>query len=189
MVECFRMNVIILSPHFPPNYHSFSIRLRQLGANVLSLADEPYEQLGPSLEGALVEYYHVHDMHDYDELLRACGYFTHRYGKIDRIESHNEYWLETDARLRTDFNVYGLKVDDMPKIRRKSRMKQVFLDAGVRVARGDVVYTLSEAKAFTDEVGFPVVAKPDRGLLSTQSAPWLLLQGLWSPSRISLTWS
>jgi len=42
-------------------------------------------------------------MHNYDEMLRALGYFTHRYGKIDRIDSLNEYWLETEARLRTDF--------------------------------------------------------------------------------------
>ena len=27
------------------------------------------------------------------------------YGRIDWIESNNEYWLEQDARLRTDFNV------------------------------------------------------------------------------------
>ena len=26
-------------------------------------------------------------------------------GKIDRPESLNEYWLETDARLRTEFNI------------------------------------------------------------------------------------
>ena len=56
-------------------------------------------------------------MHNYDQILRACGHFTHRHGKIDRFESHNEYWLETDARIRTDFNVYGIKMDDIPKIR------------------------------------------------------------------------
>ena len=60
-------------------------------------------------------------MHQYDELLRALGYFTHHYGKIDRLDSLNEYWLETEAQLRTDFNIPGLKTDDMPRIKRKSR--------------------------------------------------------------------
>ncbi len=50
-------------------------------------------------------------MHQYDELLRALGYFTHHYGKIDRLDSLNEYWLETEAQLRTDFNIFGLKIE------------------------------------------------------------------------------
>ncbi len=56
----------------------------------------------PRTPGSPVEYYYVDDMHNYDQILRACGHFTHRHGKIDRFESHNEYWLETDARIRTD---------------------------------------------------------------------------------------
>jgi hypothetical protein len=35
-------------------------------------------------------------------VLRACGHFTHRHGRIDRIDSHNEHWLATEARLRED---------------------------------------------------------------------------------------
>lgn len=84
-------------------------------------------------------------MHDYDQILRACGYFTHRYGKIDRFESHNEYWLETDARIRTDFNIYGIKSEEIKNVRLKSRMKRQFEKAGVAVARGVVVKTLAQA--------------------------------------------
>ena len=62
---------------------------------------------------ALTEYYRVDDMHSYDQLLRACGHFTHRYGKIDRLDSHTEYWMETEARLRTDFNILGPKIADL----------------------------------------------------------------------------
>ncbi|MFC2038042.1 acetyl-CoA carboxylase biotin carboxylase subunit family protein [Chloroflexota bacterium] len=158
------MNVIMLSPHFPPNYVNFSVRLRQLGVTVLGLADEPYENLIPELKEALVEYYAVDDMHNYDLLLRACGYFTHRHGKIDRFESHNEYWLETDARIRTDFNIYGIKNDEIKCIRQKSLMKKTFEKAGVPVARGLVVRTRTQAKRFVQEVGYPVVAKPDAGV-------------------------
>ncbi|MFR3061066.1 MAG: hypothetical protein ACLTL6_03450 [Holdemanella porci] len=38
-------------------------------------------------------------------MVKACGYFTFKYGKIDWIESNNEAWLDLDARLRDDFNV------------------------------------------------------------------------------------
>ncbi len=80
-------------------------------------------------------------MHDYDALLRACGYFTHRYGKIDRFDSLNEYWLATEARIRDDFNIAGVRSGpDIDFIRRKSKMKERFHAAGVRVARGRLVH-------------------------------------------------
>lgn len=158
------MNVVFLSPHFPPHYYRFCQRLREVGANVLGLADEPYDNLHSRLRSSLTEYYKVHDMHDYDAMVRAIGYYTHRYGKIDRIDSLNEYWLELEAQLRTDFNVFGVKNDDIMKIKRKSEMKKVFQKAGVRVARGRVCLTEEEARDFIKDVGYPVVAKPDIGV-------------------------
>lgn len=158
------MNFVFLSPHFPPNYYLFCVHLHNLGANVLGLADEPYDSLRVELKEALGEYYKVTDMHSYDELLRALGHFTHRWGKLDRIDSQNEYWLESEAHLRTDFNIPGLKVEDMPRIKRKSVMKETFIKAGVDVARGKVVHTLPEGRRFISEVGYPVVAKPDSGV-------------------------
>ncbi len=158
------MNVVYLSPHFPPNYRMFCVRLREEGANVLGIADAPYESLRPDLREALREYYRVGDLHDYDALVRALGYFTHRYGKLDRIDSHSEYWLETEARLRTDFNLFGIRADGIADAKRKSRMKEVYRRAGVNVARGAVVRTLEEARRFLRTVGYPVVAKPDVGV-------------------------
>jgi biotin carboxylase len=158
------MNFVYLSPHFPPNYYQFCVHLRALGVNVLGLADEPYDLLRPELKASLTEYYRLNDMHSYDDQLRALGYFIHHYGKIDRIESHNEYWLETEASLRTDFNIPGLKAGDMPRIKRKSLMKEAFLKAGVRVAQGKVVRTPGEAKRLIKQIGYPVVAKPDSGV-------------------------
>jgi hypothetical protein len=158
------MNIIYLSPHFPPNYQLFPIRLREFGANVLGLADEPYERLSWQLKQSMTEYFHVPDMHNYDDLIRAVGYFTHRYGKIDRIDSLNEYWLETEASLRTDFNIPGIKLDQIEKIKRKSKMKRVFKRAGITVARGAIIRTDSDAYKFVNDNGFPVVAKPDIGV-------------------------
>jgi hypothetical protein len=158
------MNIVILSPHFPPNYFLFCYHLNNLGANVLGLADERYDLLRQELKTSMKEYYRVGNMHNYDELLRALGYFTHKYGKIDRIDSHNEYWLETEANLRTDFNITGIKNDTITTIKRKSIMKQMFVKAGLSVPQGKVVYTYKDAKKLTDEIGFPVVAKPDTGV-------------------------
>ncbi|SRR5579875_29934 len=158
------MNTVFLSPHFPPNFRNFCIQLRQAGANVLGLADEGYESLNPELRASLTDYYRVWDMHNYDELVRALGFLTHRHGKLDRIDSHNEYWLETEARLRTDFNIAGIKLDEVHRIKRKSEMKKVFLQAGLKPARGRVCHTEDELRGLIDELGLPVVAKPDVGV-------------------------
>jgi hypothetical protein len=158
------MNFVYLSPHFPPNYYQFCTHLRNLGVNVLGVADEPRGLLRPELINALTEYFQITDLHDYDQLTRACGYFTYQYGKIDRIDSHNEYWLDTEARLREDFNIDGPKISDVLRMQRKSEMKKMFTKAGVNIARGKVVQTMRAAQKLINEIGYPVVAKPNRGV-------------------------
>ena len=135
------MNVVFLSPHFPPQYYRFCRSLKAAGANVLGIGDEPYDNLSPDVRNALTEYFRVDDLHSYEDLLRACGFFTHRYGKIDRLDSLNEYWLSTEARLRDDFNIAGIRGSEIDSIRRKFRMKSKFREAGVAVARGRLVPT------------------------------------------------
>jgi hypothetical protein len=158
------MNVVFLSPHFPPTLYLFCLRLRELGATVLGVDVAPYEALRPELRGALAEYYRVADLHDYDGLVRALGFLTHRHGKLDRIDSLNEYWLETEAHLRTDFNIPGLRVETIDRVKRKSLMKRVFAREGIATARGIVVRSERAARAFVAEVGYPVIGKPDIGV-------------------------
>lgn len=158
------MNCVFLSPHFPPQYHLFCLRLRQAGANVLGIGDIPYAALPEDVRASLTEYYRVDRLECYPDLVRACGFFTHKYGKIDRIDSLNEFWLTTEARLRDDFNIFGVRERDIAMIRRKSVMKEQFRKAGIPVAAGRVVHTLEEARALISETGYPVVAKPDQGV-------------------------
>ncbi len=158
------MNVVFLSPHFPSNFYHFCVALRRAGAAVFGIADAPYEALRPELRSALTEYYRAAVLDDYDQLLRAVAYFTYRHGKMDRLESHNEYWLETDARLRTDFNIPGIQAAAIASVKAKSAMKERFRGAGIPVAQGRVVQTLAEAADLIAEVGYPVVAKPDIGV-------------------------
>jgi hypothetical protein len=158
------MNVVYISPHFPPQYHRFCLELKRAGANALGIGDAPCDALPDAVRQSLTEYYHLPLMEDRDALIRACGYFTHRYGKIDRIDSLNEHWLAVEARLRDDFNVFGVRGDEVNAIRQKSRMKEIFSKAGVSVAPGAVVRTMDEARALVDRIGYPVVAKPDAGV-------------------------
>lgn len=158
------LNFVMISPHFPTNFETFAVRLRENGFNTLGIADAPYESLSEGLRNALTEYYRVDNMEDYDQVYRAVGYFAHKYGRIDRIESHNEYWLELDAKLRTDFNVFGYKNEDMHAIKTKSQMKEIFRAAGLKVAQGRVFHSDEEARQLAQELNFPVIIKPDSGV-------------------------
>lgn len=163
------MNYVFISPHFPDNFKYFVTSLNDHGVKVLGIASEPYENLDEELIDSLTEYYRVDDMEDYNQLLRACGYFTFKYGKIDFIESHNEYWLEKEAQLRTDFNVQGLKTDDMPAIKKKSEMKKVFERANIAVAQGEIVEDVDSVKRFIKKVGYPICIKPNIGVGATDT--------------------
>ncbi|MFC0308518.1 acetyl-CoA carboxylase biotin carboxylase subunit family protein [Gallibacterium trehalosifermentans] len=158
------LNFVMISPHFPTNFETFAVRLRENGFNTLGIADAPYESLSEGLRNALTEYYRVDNMEDYDQVYRALGYFAHKYGRIDRIESHNEYWLELDAKLRTDFNVFGYKTSDMNAIKTKSQMKEIFRATGLKVAKGRVFNDDDDARQLAQELKFPVIIKPNSGV-------------------------
>ena len=44
--------------------------------NVLGVGDATYDELHPDLKRALTEYYRVDSLENYDQVLRAMGYFT-----------------------------------------------------------------------------------------------------------------
>lgn len=158
------MNYIFISPQFPPNFKYFVQRLKAAGVTVLGIGSDAAEQLDPELLSALETYVHVNNMEHYDEVYRSVAYLAHRYGKIDRLESHNEYWLELDAALRTDFNIWGLKSSDIHRIKHKSEMKKVFKRLGIEFAPGTVFDTEDQAFKAVRKLGYPVVVKPDKGV-------------------------
>ncbi len=164
------MNFIFISPNFPHTYWQFCDRLKKNGVNVLGVGDAPYDGLDEGLKKALTEYYRVSTLEDYDQVFRAVAYFSFKYGKIDWIESMNEYWLEQDARLRTDFNVTtGIQSDRIGFIKEKSRMKQLYQKAKIPTARQHVVSTREAGREFIEKVGYPVIVKPDVGVGATDT--------------------
>ena len=158
-------NIIFISPNFPTNYWQFCKELKNNGLNVLGIGDQPYDDLSHNLKDSLNEYYKVSNLENYDEVYRAVAFFIHKYGRIDWLESNNEYWLEKDAQLRTDFHITsGFQVEDMPRIKYKSKMKEYYQRAGIVTARYHLVDTIEGCREFLAKVGYPVVVKPDNGV-------------------------
>ena len=158
-------NFIFISPNFPTNYWQFCRELKNNGLNILGIGDQPYEELSGDLKNSLQEYYKVGSLENYDVVYRAVAFFIFKYGRIDWLESNNEYWLERDARLRSDFHITtGFQEEDMPRIKYKSKMKAYYQKAGLPVARYHLVDSFEGCRAFVEQVGYPVVVKPDNGV-------------------------
>ena len=158
-------NFIFISPNFPTNYWQFCAELKKNGLNVLGIGDQPYDELSQELKNSLNEYYKVNSLENYDEVYRAVAFFTYKYGRIDWLESNNEYWLERDAMLRTDFNISsGFHTEDMPRIKYKSKIKEFYTKAGIPVARYHLVDNVENCQDFIKLVGYPVIVKPDNGV-------------------------
>ena len=158
------MNYIVISPYYPHNFQKFSIELKNQGINVLGIGEEPYEQLDQRLKEALTEYFRVNSLGDVDEVKRAVAFLYHKHGHIDRIESQNEHWMELDAALRTQFNVFGLKEHDLKKTKHKSEMKKYFEKAGVPVVPGFLVKKEGDIEKGVKKLKLPLIAKPDNGV-------------------------
>ena len=159
------MNFIYISPQFPKTNTEFCNRLKQNGITVLGIADVEYDTLDQRLKESLTEYYKVSSLENYDEVLKAVAFFTHKYGKIDWLESNNEYWLVQDAKLRSDFNITtGIKADKVANIKEKSKMKKAYKKADIPFCDYSLVTTLAKAKKFIEKVGYPVITKPDNGV-------------------------
>ncbi len=158
-------NVVFISPNFPTNYWQFCRELKNNGMNVLGIGDQPYESLPQELKDSLNEYYKVDSLENYDQVYRAVAFLIFKHGRIDWLESNNEYWLERDARLRTEFHIEsGFQTEDIPRIKYKSKMKEYYERAGIPAARWHLVEGREDSLAFIREVGYPVVVKPDNGV-------------------------
>ncbi len=161
---CAAVNVLFISPNFPPQFWNFCVALRNEGANVLALGDVPWNQLCPELQRSLKEYVQLPDLSDYEAVHRTVAALIARHGRISRLDSNNEHWLPLEARLREDFNVRGLKQAELHRLQHKSSMADVYRAHGIPAP---ALLKCSEplaVRAFVHKHGLPVVFKPDHGV-------------------------
>lgn len=167
------MNFIFISPHFPENYWKFCESLRINGVNVLGIGDQPYEALSYECRHALSEYYYVSNMNDYEQMFKAVAFFSYKYGKIDWLESNNEFWMKQDARLRSDFHITsGYQENEVEMVKSKALMKKGYHKARVPVAKLIEVTSLKQVQEFIKTYGYPCIAKPKEGVGAQQTFRW-----------------
>ncbi|MBI4179045.1 carboxylate--amine ligase [bacterium] len=173
------MNFLMPSPSYPPRVFFFAKRLQEAGFNVFGMGDAPYAGLNAELKSALKSYV-VQPLDCYDPnggilenayrpIRRKVEQLVRRHGKMTFVESFNEWWLPLDARLRQDFDMEGLRPDELEGLIKKSRMKETFRKAGAATVRGEIVRDEASVHDFLREIGSDIIAKPDRGLGSAHT--------------------
>ena len=164
------MNFVFISCNFPKIYSHFVKSLALKGVTVLGIGDTPYSDIEGELKQYLTEYCYVSDLSHLDWLKNTLDYLEWKYGHISFIESNNEYWLMSDSYLREYKKIEnGFYPLEMDKIKYKSKMKQYFKEAGVKVARYKLCNNLDETKEFIQLVNYPIFVKPDNGVGASKS--------------------
>lgn len=157
------MNILYLSPHFPPNFYLFPSKLVQRGGRVLGITDQHISQLRPDLQMSLWDHKQVSSLHSDDEVMQAVEKLVQANGPIHRVESHLETWLNLEAKIRRTHQIFGLK-EELDNLTKKSRMKEYYLKAKVATAPFKLLSDYNSALEFVAEVGYPIIIKPDTGI-------------------------
>lgn len=156
------MDVLFLSPAYPPEMQQFTRGLAEVGARVYGVGDTPVGSLPDAVKARLTDYLQVPAILDEDDVIRrVCAWLGSR--RPDRIEGLWEVVTTLAARLREQLGVPGMSVDTVHGFRDKVVMKQRVAAAGVRVPRAIRAHSVADIRGFAEAVGFPLILKPVDG--------------------------
>lgn len=163
------MDFLYISPEFPPNYANFIQQLHAHGVRVWGLGEADFYSMPPGLRSTLAWYVQA-DLKNYDAVQQALDHlmeqkttFGHPQG-FDLVESHNEQWLTLEGLINDRYGINGIKRKDLPRLKKKSCMKQIFKDLDMPVARGELASDIEQALGLADQLGYPLILKPDEGV-------------------------
>jgi hypothetical protein len=163
------MDYLYISPEFPPNYVHFIEHLHSLGISVWGMGEADFYDMPENLRSALTWYVRT-DLNNADAVQQALDELLMQKntsgsaGNFDLVESHNEQWLSLEGMINEKYGIDGIKKQDLPRLKKKSKMKQLFKELGLPVARGERITDTKRALGLADTLGYPLILKPDEGV-------------------------
>ena len=133
------------------------------GVQLGLITSERAERLPERLKEQLAGHWQVDDALDPRQIAEAVTGLGGQLGRVERIVGALEQLQVPLAHVREGLGIEGMDVPTALNVRDKARMKTVLQYAGVPCARHQLIRHPSEALAFADAVGFPLVAKPPAG--------------------------
>lgn len=156
------MNVLFLSPGYPPEMPKFTRGLAEAGARVIGLGDQHESALPDDARRNLAMYVQCGGFSDENAILAQVHDLAQRV-RIERVECLWEPLMVLAARLRETLRLPGMTVAETVPFRDKEIMKQVLDEAGVRVPHHARARSTAEVEAAVERIGFPAIVKPIAG--------------------------
>ncbi len=156
------MDVLFLSPNYPPEMPQFTRGLAEAGARVHGVGDTPVHELPLAVRKSLASYLHVPALGELGDVRER----VHRWlggRRPDRVECLWEPLTLLAAQLREDMKLPGMDTDTVRGFRDKPLMRERIAAAGLQVPRTVRVASVADARRAADDVGFPLVLKPTDG--------------------------
>jgi biotin carboxylase len=101
---------------------------------------------------------------DGQDIIEAVEVLRRRHGEPHRIIGILEPLMVQIAEARAKFGIPGTRPEVAELFRDKAAMKDALRAAGLPVARHKLVTCDADARAFAEEIGFPMVLKPPAGM-------------------------
>jgi biotin carboxylase len=156
------MNVLMISPGYPPEMEYFARGLSRVGAKVYGIGDSAQASLPAMAKEALSGYLQIHDLWQEDQTVEAVRQWSKAI-RIDRVECLWEPGMILAAKIREGLGLPGMTVAQTVPFRDKETMKQVLDKAGIRTPKHHRARTAAEVWAAAKDIGYPIIIKPIAG--------------------------
>ncbi|MGI9290154.1 MAG: ATP-grasp domain-containing protein, partial [Gammaproteobacteria bacterium] len=148
------MNVLFISPGYPPEMTEFGRGLAQCGARVIGLGEHPVQELPGKVRNALADYIQVPTLVDSDAIISSVRRY-HSHAGIDRVECLWEPFMTLAAQIREAIGVGGMHTAQTELFRDKEKMKQALDAAGLRTPRHTTATGADAIRVAAAEIGMP----------------------------------
>jgi hypothetical protein len=128
------------------------------------VSEDPAEAIPAPLKPRIAGHYQVKHSLDGDALTDAVRRIGRGVGKVDRLAGALEQLQLPLAKVRDALDIEGLRSSVAKNFRDKDRMKDVLRAANVPVARSGLVVSRAALQKLIDQIGFPLIIKPQAGL-------------------------
>jgi len=157
-------HIVFVAPFFMDATVRFLDGAARMEDIILTLiSQDGADKLSAGLRERINGHYRVPNALDPAQLVHAARHLAEQFGPVQRIFGPLEQLQVPLAAARETLGVAGVDVSTARNFRDKSRMKDALRAAGVPCARHALVGSKAAARAFVDQVGFPLVVKPPSG--------------------------
>jgi hypothetical protein len=156
------MDVLFLSPHYPPDIPLFVSGLAAVGARVIGVGDQHVDSLPAQTRDDLAAYIQIDGWGDETRAINTV--LSQLSGhNVDRVETLWEPTMLLAARLRQAIGTPGMTIEQTIPFRDKGEMKRKVEAAGIRTPRSFRTSTSDGCREAAEELGYPIIIKPISG--------------------------